>query len=46
MQKSKSFESLKMQFSWYWVRPDQLRRYAELGVITHEEFEEITGENY
>lgn len=46
MVNSPMYETLKMEFSWYWVRSDQLRQYVVLGVLTQAEFEDITGETY
>ncbi len=40
------FEDLKYRYRKNWCRKDQLRQYVELGAITPEEYEEITGEKY
>lgn len=40
------FDNIKARFEKHYIRIDQLRRYVELGVITHEEFEQICGEPY
>ena len=40
------FEILKVRFEKGWIRIDQLKKYVELGKITEEEYEEITGEQY
>lgn len=38
------YERLKERYAMGYVRPDQLRRYVELEVITPEEYLEICGE--
>lgn len=40
------FEDLKYRYDKNWCRIDQLRQFVQLGAITPEEFEEITGEAY
>lgn len=40
------FEELKRRYEKNWCRKDQLQRYVQLGVITEQEYEEITGEAY
>lgn len=40
------FEKIKSRYDKGYVRLDQLRRYAELGVITTEQYEEICGKEY
>jgi len=40
------FDTLKERYEKEWCRKDQLRQYVGLGVITEDEFEEITGEAY
>ncbi len=40
------FEDLKKRYEKNWVRDDQLKQYVELGAITAEEYEQITGETY
>ena len=40
------FDDLKWRYEKNWCRKDQLQQYVSLGVITPEEYEEITGEAY
>lgn len=40
------FEMIKTRFEKGFVRLDQLRRYVELGVLTPEQFNQISGEDY
>lgn len=40
------YEILKERYEKEWCRKDQLKQYVGLGVITAEEYEEITGEAY
>lgn len=40
------FEVLKDRYEKEWCRKDQLQQYVALGVITPEQYEEITGEAY
>lgn len=40
------FEILKERYEKEWCRKDQLKRYVELGVISDDEYETITGEVY
>lgn len=40
------YERLKQWYAWNFVRKDQLQMYTKLGVITPEEYEDITGEPY
>lgn len=42
--KSPMFELLKTRYKKNFVRIDQLEKYVELGKITQEELEEITGQ--
>ena len=35
-----------MAFGWGWASVDQMRQATELGEITKEDFERITGEPY
>lgn len=37
------FESIKARYDRGWIRDDQLERYVQLGVITREQANEITG---
>lgn len=37
------FESIRNRFEKGYIRPDQLERYVELGVITQQQADEITG---
>ncbi len=46
MSKSSMFEDLKYRYNKNWCRKDQLQQYVDLGAITAEEYEEITGESY
>ncbi len=39
-------ESLKARYAKGWVTPDQLRRYAALGVITEADLADILGEDH
>ena len=43
---SKRFEKLQARYAKGYVTKEQLHRYVELGAITPEEYEEITGEVY
>lgn len=40
------FERLREWYPKRYVRKDQLRRYVQLGALTEEEYEEITGEPF
>lgn len=40
------FEELKRRYEKNWCRKDQLQRFVQLGVITEQEYEDITGEPY
>ena len=40
------FETIKTRFEKEFVRIDQLRRYVALGVITPEQFKQISGDDY
>lgn len=40
------FERLKEWYPKGYVRKDQLVRYVQLGALTPEQYEEITGEPY
>lgn len=40
------FERLKAWYPKGYVRKDQLQRFVQLGALTEEEYEEITGEEY
>lgn len=40
------FDDLKRRYEKNWCRKDQLERFTELGAITPEEFEEITGDPF
>ncbi|SFL80946.1 XkdX family protein [Salibacterium qingdaonense] len=40
------FERLKDWYNKNWCRKDQLQRYVELGAITSQDYEKITGEAY
>lgn len=46
MNHSKQYEKIKRRYDKGYVTIDQLRRYVELGAITPEEFEEISGQPY
>ena len=46
MEHSKLFEKLKSRYEKGYCTKAQLARYVELGAITAEEYEEITGEDY
>ena len=37
------FERMKKFYGWSWVTESQLSRYVELGRLSAEEYEEITG---
>lgn len=43
---SRKFDTIKSRYERGYVTIDQLRRYVELGAITPEEYEEISGEPY
>lgn len=45
-QHSPKYEKLKERYEKGYCTKTQLRRYVELGAITEEEYEEITGESY
>ncbi|WYU49954.1 XkdX family protein [Bacillus sp. FSL K6-0047] len=38
------FNNLKERYKKNWCRKDQLQRFVELGAITEEQYEIITGE--
>lgn len=40
------FEDLKKRHEKNWCRKDQLKQYVDLGAITEDEYEEITGETF
>lgn len=40
------FEELKSRYEKNWCRKDQLQQFVQLGAITAEEYELITGEAY
>lgn len=40
------FESLKERYEKNWCRKDQLERFVQLGAITPEQYNVITGEAY
>lgn len=40
------YSKIKLRYDKGYIRIDQLKRYAELGVITPEEFKEICGKEY
>lgn len=40
------FERLKEWYPKGYVRKDQLQRFVQLGALTKEEYEEITGEEF
>lgn len=46
MKHSKQYEKIKKRYDKGYVTLDQLHRYVELGAITPEEYEEISGEPY
>lgn len=37
------YEKIKSRYDKGYIRIEQLKRYVELGVITQEQFEEISG---
>ncbi len=41
-----AFEKWKDRYDKYWCTKDQLRRLVQLEVLSEEEYEEITGEEY
>ncbi len=43
---SPKYEKLKDRYEKGYCTKAQLKRYVELGAITEEEYEEITGESY
>lgn len=43
---SPMFDKLKERYDKGYIRNDQLKRYVDLGVITADEYKEITGEDY
>ena len=43
--RSKKFEQIKSRYDRGYVTKEQLQRYVDLGVITQEEYYEITGED-
>lgn len=40
------FEKWNDRYKKHWCTKEQLRRLVQLGVLTEEEYEEITGEPY
>lgn len=40
------FEKWNDRYKKHWCTKDQLRRLVQLGVLTEEEYKEITGEEY
>jgi uncharacterized XkdX family phage protein len=44
MEHNKMYEKLKTRYEKNYCTKEQLKRYASLGAITAEEYEEITGE--
>lgn len=46
MNHSTKFYTIKKRYHKGYITIDQLRRYVELGAITPEEFEEISGQPY
>lgn len=40
------FEDLKYRYNKNWCRKDQLKQFVDLGAITEDEYEEITGEAF
>ena len=41
-----AFEKWKDRYDKYWCTKEQLKRLVQLGVLTEEEYKEITGEEY
>ena len=40
------FEKWNDRYKKHWCTKDQLRRLVQLGVLTEEDYKEITGEEY
>lgn len=40
------FEKWNDRYKKHWCTKDQLQRLVQLGVLTEEEYKEITGEDY
>ena len=40
------FEKWKDRYSKHWCTKEQLQRLVQLGVLTEEEYQEITGQEY
>jgi len=40
------FEKWNDRYKKHWCTKEQLKRLVQLGVLTEEEYEEITGEEY
>lgn len=41
-----NFEKWNKRYKKHWCTKDQLQRLVQLGVLTEEEYKEITGEDY
>lgn len=41
-----TFETIKERWEQGYIRIDQLKKFVELGVITAEQYKELTGDDY